>query len=116
MVITKITNTMSNLLSVFSNLNLTRTLGGRYYCSHFTDKENKASEAEYLHKVSRESISDLNQVSLVAQTIKNPSVMQETWIDHDPLEKEMATQSSILAWRRPWIEEPGGYSPWACKE
>ena len=75
-------STMSNLLSVFSNLNLTRTLGGRYYCSHFTDKENEASEAEYLHKLSRESNSDLNQVSLVAQTIKNPSVMQETGFDH----------------------------------
>ena len=30
----------------------------------------------------------------------------------DPLEKEMTTHSSILAWKIPWIEEPGGYSPW----
>ena len=30
----------------------------------------------------------------------------------DPLEKGMATHSSILAWRIPWTEEPGGYSPW----
>ena len=30
----------------------------------------------------------------------------------DPLEKEMATYSSILAWEIPWTEEPGGYSPW----
>ena len=29
----------------------------------------------------------------------------------DPLEKGMATQSSVLTWRIPWIEEPGGYSP-----
>ena len=34
----------------------------------------------------------------------------------DPLEKEMATHSSILAWRIPWTEEPGGYSPWGGKE
>ena len=34
----------------------------------------------------------------------------------DPLEEGMATQSSILAWRIPWTEEPGGYSPWGCKE
>ena len=34
----------------------------------------------------------------------------------DPLEKEMATHSSILAWRIPWTEEPGGYSPWGRKE
>ena len=34
----------------------------------------------------------------------------------DSLEKEMATHSSIVAWEIPWIEEPGGYSPWDCKE
>ena len=49
---------------------------------------------------------------LVAQTVKNPPVMQETWVRflgwEDPLEKEMATHSSILAWRIPWTEEPGG--------
>ena len=32
------------------------------------------------------------------------------------LQKEMATHSSILAWRMPWTEEPGGYSPWGRKE
>ena len=31
-------------------------------------------------------------------------------------EEEMATHSGILAWRTPWTEEPGGYSPWGCKE
>ena len=31
------------------------------------------------------------------------------------LEKEMATHSSRLAWKSPWTEEPGGYSPWGCK-
>ena len=34
----------------------------------------------------------------------------------DPLEKEMATHSSILAWEIPWIEDPGGWHPWGCKE
>ena len=34
----------------------------------------------------------------------------------DPLEKEMATHSNMLAWEIPWTEEPGGYSPWGCKE
>ena len=33
----------------------------------------------------------------------------------DPLEEEMATHSNILAWRIPWTEEPGGYSPWVAK-
>ena len=34
----------------------------------------------------------------------------------DPLEEEMATPSGTLAWRIPWTEEPGGYSPWGRKE
>jgi len=34
----------------------------------------------------------------------------------DPLEKGMATHCSILAWRIPWTEEPGGYSPWGRRE
>ena len=50
--------------------------------------------------------------SLVAQTVKNLSAMPETWVQslhqEDPLEKEMATHSSILAWRISWTEEPGG--------
>ena len=32
------------------------------------------------------------------------------------LQKEMAIHSSILVWEIPWTEEPGGYSPWGCKE
>ena len=50
--------------------------------------------------------------SLVAQTVKNLPVMWETQIRslhwEDPLEKEMANHSSILAWRISWTEEPGG--------
>ena len=50
--------------------------------------------------------------SLVAQRLKHLSAMWETWVlslgQEDPLEKEMATHSSILAWRIPWTEEPGG--------
>jgi len=50
--------------------------------------------------------------SLVAQTMKNLPAMQETWVwslgQKDPLEKGMAIHSSILAWRIPWTEEPGG--------
>ena len=47
----------------------------------------------------------------MAQTVKNLPAMQETWVRNlgweDPLEKEMATHSSILAWRIPRTEEPG---------
>ena len=50
--------------------------------------------------------------SLVTQMVKNPPAMQETWIQslsqEDSLEKGMAIHSSILAWRIPWTEEPGG--------
>ena len=49
---------------------------------------------------------------LVAQRLKRLLAMWETWVQspgwEDPLEKEMATHSSILAWRIPWMEEPGG--------
>ena len=49
--------------------------------------------------------------SLGAQMVKNPPVMRETWVQfldsEDPLEKRMATHSSILAWKIPWTEEPG---------
>ena len=52
--------------------------------------------------------------------VKNLPVTQETWAQflgqQDPLEKEMATHSSILAWRIPWTEELAGYSPWDHKE
>ena len=50
--------------------------------------------------------------SLVAQSVKNLSAVQETQVPslgwEDPLEKEMATQSSILAWKISWTQEPGG--------
>ena len=50
--------------------------------------------------------------SLVVQMVKSLPAIQETWVQYlaweDPLEKEMATHSSILAWKIPWIEDPGG--------
>ena len=52
------------------------------------------------------------RASLVAQAVKNALAIQETWVQslgrEDPLEKGMATHSSILAWRIPWTEELGG--------
>ena len=51
-------------------------------------------------------------ISQVTQSVKNLSAMQETWVGplgwEDPLEKEMATHSSIFAQKMPWAEEPGG--------
>ena len=58
--------------------------------------------------------------SLVVQTVKNLPAVQEKQIQsmgwEDPLEKVMATQSSIHAWRIPWTDEPVGYSPQGHKE
>ena len=55
------------------------------------------------------------EASLVTQMIKNPPAMRETWVRslgwEDPLEEGMATHSSVLAWRIPWTEEPGGLQP-----
>ena len=54
--------------------------------------------------------------------VKNPPAMQAMQAralgEEDPLEKGMATHSSVLAWRIPWTEEPGelqSYSSWGCK-
>ena len=58
--------------------------------------------------------------SLVAQSVKNQPVTQETWVRslgwEDPLQKGMATFSRILAWRVPWTEDPGRLQSVGCKE
>ena len=55
----------------------------------------------------------------MAQTVKNLLTMQETQVpflaQEDPVEKGMATHSSILGWRIPWTEKPGGLQSWGCK-
>ena len=54
-------------------------------------------------------------ISLVAQMVKGLPVMWETWVGslgrEDPLDKEMATHSTVLAWKIPWMEEPGRLQP-----
>ena len=60
------------------------------------------------------------QTSLVAQMVKRLPTMWETWVQslglEDLLEKEMATHSSILAWKIPWMEEPGRLQSMGRKE
>ena len=57
---------------------------------------------------------------MVAQTVKNLPAMQETWVQslgwEDPLDKGMAMHSSILAWRIPRTEEPGGLQSMGLQE
>ena len=58
------------------------------------------------------------RASLVAQTVKNLPAMQETQVqslDEDPLEKGMATHSSIISWRIPWTEEHFRLCSWGCR-
>ena len=59
------------------------------------------------------------RASLVAQMVKNLPAIQDTQVWslswEDPLEKEMATHSSILSWRIPWTEEPGGLQSWGLQ-
>ena len=70
-------------------------------------KQSLSSQILYLLFI---SLSNLK--ALVAQRLKRLPTMQETWVQslgqEDPVEKEMATHSSILAWIVPWTEEPGG--------
>ena len=62
---------------------------------------------------------DISGASLMSQTVKSMPAMWETRVlslgQEDPLEKEMATHSSILVWRIPCTEEPGSYSPWGYR-
>ena len=66
----------------------------------------------FLRKIQINSKLVVLWASLLVQRLKHLPAMQETWVlslgREDPLEKEMATHSSILAWRIPWTEEPGG--------
>ena len=59
-------------------------------------------------------------VLLVAQWVKHLPAMWETWVWFSgwevPQEKEMAIHSGTLAWKIPWMEEPGSHHPWGCKE
>ena len=88
------------------------------YLSFYRYKKNAGSCLECISVLwkQNQSISDnyilKNYASLVAQSIKNLPAGQETRVrslgQEDPLEKEMATYSSILAWKIPWTEGPGG--------
>ena len=78
-------------------------------CSPWDRKESDMTERLTLSLFSHDSWKV--RASLVAQTVKRLSAMQETQVRYlgweDPMEKEMAAHSSILAWKIPWTEEPG---------
>ena len=68
---------------------------------------------------SRPHVKAMMGTSLLAQCKRIHLPMQEMWVpslgQKDPLEKEMATHSSILAWQIPWTRNLAGYSPWGHK-
>ena len=74
--------------------------------------QSKKEKLQNDNSLQKESCPVTRWASLLAQTVKNLPAMWETWVQslgrEDPLEKEMATHSSILAWRIPWMEEPDG--------
>ena len=75
-------------------------------CSFYTKKKDKGATVTLLLMLN----CNLMGASLVAQTVKRLPTMQETRVQSlgqkDLLEKEMATHSSILAWKTPWTEKP----------
>ena len=77
---------------------------GKFHMSHSATKK--------ISKIKIKMHIPLKGASLVAQMVKNLPTMLDTWSQsvgqEDPLEKRMATHFSILAWRIPWTEEPGG--------
>ena len=93
-------------------------LAGRFFTTSAT-WEAQNSRAELTNKNANYRIPFLERASHVAQLVKHLPTMWETWVQflgwEVPLEKEMATHSSILAWRIPWTEEPGSYSSWDLK-
>ena len=72
----------------------------------------KVEEIQEIQDLIFEKVKGNLRASLVAQLVKNPPAMWETWVRslgwEDPLEAGMATHSSMLAWEIPWTEEPGG--------
>ena len=89
-----------------------RNLGKLYLDkTNFKTKSNKRRHDIMIHKSNIYNIYTYFMASLVAQRLKRLPGMLETWVwslgREDPQEKEMATHSSILAWRIPWREEPG---------
>ena len=90
-------------MSLITRFYISRTLGDHPWPASFMDL-----------------LFQLTGASLVAQTVKHLPTMQETWVQspgqEDPLEKEMATHSSTLAWKIPWMEEPGRLQSTGSKE
>ena len=114
------------------NLHVKKISGNRWMQTEDQCKRNSADEMEMRPRKALTLIFSplclgalchqlcINRAFPVAQMVKNPPAMQETWVwslgQEDPLEEGMAAHSSILTWKIPCAEEPGGYSPWGHKD
>ena len=80
----------------------------------WSSRWNHIKKINELHSISGK-VNLPNGASLVAQTVEDLPAVKQTRVQslgqEDPPEKEVATHSSILAWKIPWTEESGGYSP-----
>ena len=85
-----------------------------------TIREEKEIKGIQIGKEVKLSLFADNMILYMVQKLKCPPAMWETWVRslgrEDPLEKEMATHSIILAWRSPWTEELGGLQSMGRKE
>ena len=81
-----------------------------FWDSHHLETNKKKPLPSFLR--SQHDMTNPHVISLVAQMVKRLPTMQETWVQslgqEDLLEKAMTPHSSTLAWRIPWMEEPGG--------
>ena len=81
---------------------------------------NLPKETTELYTENQKTLMKEIRASFVVQLVKNLPAVQETQVRslgwEDPLEKEVATHSHILAWQISWTEESSGLSQWGCKE
>ena len=94
---------------------------GKGYPLQYSVLGNSMNSIVHGVKKSRTRLSGFHfRPSLVAELVKNLPAMQQTCVQflgqEDPLEKEIETHSSILAWRIPWREEPGGFQSMGSQE
>ena len=113
---------MANLDSIFKSRNITLPTKVHlvkamvfpvvmYGCESWTVKKAECQRIDAFELWCWRRLLRVPWASLVAQRLKRLPARRETWVQslgqEDPLEKEMATHSSILAWKIPWTEEPG---------
>ena len=111
---------ISPSIRVFSSESTLNMRWPKYWSFSFSISPSKEHPGLISFRMDWLDLLALLHASLIAQSVKNLPAMQETWVQflgqEDPLEKEMAIHSSILAWKIPWTEEPGGLESMGSQE